>query len=253
MVTPDEILRRTGFAFNLRTQERIHWDKHQGSKLTSINAPKGTYKRQIQERKYCPKPADTRTDSWNRWPIPSNTLDWSKYISAVSLSTFSIIKWTKWRLSWIELSLTAEVFSEAIKLDRTSYKRLAMNSEFSIAKGLKLSIPSPSFLFLHNNLMLPLVNRWGIFLFFNQWLNISASRGTNTGDYLKYTSEGNNLSVESYLRRPVSALPRFSPQPLRTQLLQPSQSEGSWLNRYRTEQDSIPENKAEKPHRWLRL
>lgn len=193
--------------------KRIHRDKQQDSKLTSINTPNGTYKRQIQERKYCPKPADTRTDLWNRWPTPSNALDWSKYISAVSLSTFSMIKL---RLSWIDLSLTAEVFSEAIKLDRTSYKRLAMNldkifnSKFSIAKGLKLPTPSPSFFFLHN-LMLPLVNRWGIFLFFNQWLNISASRGTNTSDYLKFTSEGNDLSPEPYLRRPVSALPRFSP------------------------------------------
>lgn len=146
-----------------------------------LPTPPETCTRDGFRSKWGPKLADTRTATRKWWFTLSNILNWFKLISTDS-PTFVIFR-----------TLTSQVYSGPIKLGRTSHKQLAMtfakilNSALSIVKRQKLPIPTSLFLFFCCNLMTSLVKHWDIFPFFNQWLNISANRGTNTGDSLKYT------------------------------------------------------------------
>ena len=60
-------------------------------------------------------PAVSKTDAKNRWSTLSKALDWSKLISAASVSSFipSRTSRIKCRLSWIDLPFTAKVCSGA--------------------------------------------------------------------------------------------------------------------------------------------
>lgn len=137
-----EIPQRTGFIFNLqrkgsnartyiKDESRQLWMEQNNMKgfnivpFTSTSTLVDAYRSLIKVRKYGPKLMAERTTSRNRWSTLSNILNWSKLISAASLSIYSMIKCTKWRLFWIVLPFTTLVCFWPIKLWRTACKWLA--------------------------------------------------------------------------------------------------------------------------------
>ena len=72
-------------------------------------------------------PAVSKTVAENRWSTLLKALDWSKLISAASVSSFipSRTSRIKCRLSWIDLPFTAKVCSGPIRSLMTSCKRFA--------------------------------------------------------------------------------------------------------------------------------
>ena len=89
-------------------------------------------------------PPVSKTDAKNRWSTLSKALDWSKLISAASVSSFipSRTLRIKCRLSWIDLPFTGKVYSGPIRSLMTSCKRFAktrakiFNSVLSRVMGL---------------------------------------------------------------------------------------------------------------------
>ena len=89
-------------------------------------------------------PEVSKTVPKNRWSTLSKALDWSKLISAASVSSFipSRTLRIKCRLSWIDLPFTAKVCSGPIRSLMTSCKRFAktrakiFNSVLSRVMGL---------------------------------------------------------------------------------------------------------------------